>query len=150
MVFTQNTSTSRITKLKDEIQNPATKTQDPGQEFIVRSSGATAGGIYYYNFSTAGQRIGNYSAVAGASQTDYVNASAYTWFNITPDTIPPNVTLVSPQGWLNYDDVTFTYYIAEGGSGIKNCSIYINNAFNQSNNGSDITATCQKAPITGQ
>ncbi|MBN2053006.1 hypothetical protein JW756_05875 [Candidatus Woesearchaeota archaeon] len=139
MVFTSQTGSDRIISFMDEINNPVTLANGRGEQFLNRSSGTTTGGFYYYNYSTSGLSIGNYSAISWAYQTDFVNASDYYWFNITPDTIAPTVTLVRPEGWLNYDDVNFTFYISESGSGIQNCSLYINGVYNHSKTGSQVT-----------
>ncbi|MBN1502354.1 hypothetical protein JW930_02320 [Candidatus Woesearchaeota archaeon] len=55
------------------------------------------------------------------------------------DTIPPNVTLSSPENgyWLDYRNVTF-YFDASDNVGLGNCSIFIDGLWNATKSGSEL------------
>ncbi|MBR9693100.1 hypothetical protein GOV07_04190 [Candidatus Woesearchaeota archaeon] len=81
------------------------------------------------------QDPGTYNVTAVYPATENYSAYSETHYVIVNDTIKPNVTLNSPGGnaTLGKPGVTFSYTVSDF-SAILNCSLYINDTFNQSDN----------------
>ena len=105
-----------------------------GEKWANRSSGDTnANGMFYNNWSSVNQTIGWYSAVVLANRTYYKYASTYALFEITQDETSPYVNITTPEGWLNYSNVTFTYFVNDSNLVIDNCTLILNNQKNVTN-----------------
>jgi len=83
------------------------------------SSGILTGGIHYWNVTCTDNALRNFTSPTFS-------------FNIS-DT-PPNITLVSPApNYLDNDGILSFIYNVTDNSGLLNCSLYINEVFNQTN-----------------
>lgn len=88
-------------------------------EIINVSSGIISGGVHYWNVSCTDNAMRTF-------------ASSIFNFNIS-DT-PPNVTLVYPnQNHLDNNGIISFMYNVTDNTGLTNCSLYINEVFNQTN-----------------
>jgi hypothetical protein len=85
---------------------------------------------------------GNHNVTAVYIETQNYTSSYDTLFIIVNDTIPPAIQLLSPQdnGYAGSGTVIFQYNISDK-SNISNCSLYINNALNQTNNTVELFST---------
>ena len=110
MVFSQNGTPGRSMALSHHISTPVIVTRKNAQTLVNRSyQDSGSDGLISYNWSTANIDTGWYSAVAFANRTLYLNGVDNYSFQIIADVTPPNVTTVSPTGWNNTQNVTFTY-----------------------------------------
>ncbi|MGY4884300.1 MAG: DUF2341 domain-containing protein [Nanobdellota archaeon] len=83
------------------------------------SSGILSGGIHYWNVTCSDNAIRNFTS---------------TTFNFNISDTPPNVTFVSPApNYLDNDGILSFIYNATDNTGFINCSLYINEVFNQTN-----------------
>jgi hypothetical protein len=134
MVFSDEGTFVRAHDLKLEIENPPQINQGDGEKFINRSTGSTGSdGLYYFNWSTAGHSYGWYTFGALGVISLYKNGFDYQFFQVTPDITKPNVSLVSPQGWLDYNDVFFIYNVTDNNPNIANCTLILDNEINYTN-----------------
>ncbi len=96
------------------------------ERWVARNTTASTGGSWTWPWNVYGRQDGRYEAVTQASRTKYNNATSWTAFNITNDTTPPVVTLVSPaNGSEQNSSVTFSYSVDDALSTVANCSLSI-------------------------
>jgi hypothetical protein len=87
--------------------------------------------LFEFNRNFASNGTFQWSVVCNASGFEQLNATDTVV--IIADTEPPSINLVSP-GNNTFDidgNLSFVYQANNSGSGIQNCSLYINNALNQ-------------------
>ncbi len=134
MVFSNETSSKRAKEIEKDINSPINITKGLAERWINRSSGKTdENGVFYNNWSTVNISAGWYTATALTNITYFYNGFDYYIFRITRDQIPPTVTLGDPTGWINYNNVTFNYYVSENNLVVKNCTLILNNIANITN-----------------
>ncbi|MCP3682408.1 MAG: DUF2341 domain-containing protein [bacterium] len=130
MIFSPNNSSQKITDIISEVSVPLNVTLGSVQELMNKSSGVTdENGTFYANWSSANQESGWYSAIGIANKFEYYNGVDYSFFNVLPDLIPPDVALGPPEGWLKTEDITFYYNVSESNS-LSNCSLIIDGKVN--------------------
>jgi len=134
MVFSANDTYGRALELREEQSSPLVITSSLAQTHIYRSSDSTGSdGIHDYLWSTAGQSLGWYTAASLANKSLYRHGSDHYPFVITADITNPTVTAISPGGWINYSDVTFTYWLSDLNPNVANCSLIVNDKINRTN-----------------
>lgn len=100
-------------------------------------SQANSTGNVSLNFTTTGRVEGNYSVVARATTNNPNNrpGTGYDWFRIIQDQLGPVINLTHPaNATTNHTgNIIFRYTAFDIPSLVKNCSLYINNIYNQTN-----------------
>ncbi|MFH1641752.1 MAG: CARDB domain-containing protein [Nanoarchaeota archaeon] len=134
MIFSSDTSSARSRELEDDIVSPVSITLKSAEKWVNQSLGDTDSlGLYYYNWSSGNQSAGWYSAVVQTNKSYYYYGSDYSLFELTSDETPPNIYLVSPGGWINYNNVSFEFFVYDINLEIDNCSLILNNQLNKTN-----------------
>ncbi|RME53136.1 hypothetical protein D6783_02870 [Candidatus Woesearchaeota archaeon] len=88
------------------------------------ASGTGPDGVVSFLLETASLNFANYSAVALATRANFTDATETAFFEVVPDTTPPNVTLVLPEDFAERGIglVNFTYYVYD--INLANCTLY--------------------------
>ncbi|MFH0978154.1 MAG: Ig-like domain-containing protein [Candidatus Woesearchaeota archaeon] len=134
LVFSRNGSYRRGSVLRSELTTPLLIRQRNPETLMKRQSGVTGSqGFISYQWATSGNSLGWYAATMLANKSLYYNGADYFPFQITQDITKPNVTLISPSGWINYSSVLFTYNVSESNPLVPNCSLIINGKLNKTN-----------------
>jgi len=102
------------------------------EQYIYRTTGLTdINGFAILEWSTSSSdSYGNYTAVVLGEKPKYNDAIGITSFELGPDITPPIVHLNSPpNGSESNSSVTFTYIVNDTLHSVTNCSLYIDDVF---------------------
>ncbi|MEK6946686.1 MAG: hypothetical protein AABX32_03700, partial [Nanoarchaeota archaeon] len=133
MILSNNKSSLRVIDLKNHVENPVNITKRKGQQLINRTVNASgSSGVFKFNWSSANRNVGNYTTTVIANKTLYIIGVDFYGFEITPDVTKPIVISISPEGFINTANTTFTYNVSDLNT-VSNCSIIINNKLNTTN-----------------
>ncbi|MFH1850206.1 MAG: Ig-like domain-containing protein [archaeon] len=131
MVFSPVNDTKTAENLTNSRYSPVSVTGRPGQEHIRRNETASgADGYLHFIWSSYNETAGWYSAVAYATKPLYRRGLGYTKYQVAPDATDPIVNISTPEGWLNFTNITFGYHVTDNNPTIRNCTLITNGSIN--------------------